>query len=38
MTLDELRAELNEIDDSDNHTRKIEICTQIIELMRLRTF
>ena len=33
MTLDELRAELNEIDDSDNHTRKIEICTQIIELI-----
>ena len=33
MTLDELRAELNEINDSDNHTRKIEICTQIIELI-----
>ncbi|VVH59001.1 TPR domain protein, putative component of TonB system [uncultured Gammaproteobacteria bacterium] len=32
MTLDELRAEFNEIDDSDNHTRKIEICTQIIKL------
>ena len=32
MTLDELRAELNEINDSDNHTRKIEICTQIIKL------
>ncbi len=30
MTLDELRAELN---DSDIHTRKIEICTQIIELI-----
>jgi lipoprotein NlpI len=32
MTLEELQAELNRIKDSDNHTRKIEICTQIIEL------
>ena len=30
MTLDELRAELN---DSDIHTRKIEICTQILDLI-----
>jgi hypothetical protein len=30
MTLDELRAELN---DSDIHTRKIEICTQIYHLL-----
>ena len=26
MTLDELKAELNAINSSDNHTRKIEIC------------
>ncbi|CAB5500876.1 hypothetical protein AZO1586I_716, partial [Bathymodiolus thermophilus thioautotrophic gill symbiont] len=33
MTLDELKAELNAINSSDNHTRKIEICTQILELI-----
>ncbi len=32
MTLEELKAEYIKIKDSDDHTRKIEICTQIIEL------
>ena len=31
MTLEELKAEYIKIKDSDDHTRKIEICTQIIE-------
>ncbi|RUA06028.1 MAG: hypothetical protein DSY43_03200 [Gammaproteobacteria bacterium] len=32
MTLAELKAEYDAIVDGDNHTRKIEICTQLIKL------
>ncbi|CAC9528539.1 hypothetical protein, partial [uncultured Gammaproteobacteria bacterium] len=34
MTLDELKAELNAINSSDNHTRKIEIFKIFLNLFQ----